>query len=211
MVAQIIFLILILLAFVLCKSLTFGQTRLFSPDRTVFRVERQALPILWYDLPKMEAESQVSLFSYLLSPPKLDYNHCYYMQPDSNNRPLKESIAHQPHSDNKIFIGFHIQSYALYTLPWYMPLWSTVVCIPVICIIVKLIQIVHLLNHGRLFAYRPWNIPSSEERWNSLLAKLDKMCDAVDKRDKEDKESDQKEAPLATVLMTEIDKREKID
>ena len=58
-ITHLIYLILIFLTFVLCKSLTFGQTRLFSPDRTVFRTERRLLPILWYDLPKIEAKSQV--------------------------------------------------------------------------------------------------------------------------------------------------------
>ena len=52
-----------------------------------------------------------------------------------------------------------------------------------------------------VFAYTPRNPLSLEERWNSLFAKLDKMCDAIDKTGKK---SVQKEAALSSI---ESDKR----
>ena len=194
MIAQILFFMLVLLACVLCKSLTFGQTHLFSPDRTVFRGERQVLPVLWYDLAKMEPESQGSLLSYLLNPPKLNERTSYYIQPENKNQPLRESIAHQPHSENKIYYYYGSTmkyTHAFYTSCWYLPLWSAVVCILILYIIVRTTQFVHLLIIGKPFAYKsPRDGPSSEERWNLLLAKLDKICDAVDKKDKEEREEE---------------------
>ena len=209
MVAHILFIILILLILVLCKSLAFGQTSLSSPHRTVFRIERQVLPVLWNDLPKMKPESQASLLFYLLNPPKLDYYHPFYMQSETKNQPLRKSIAHQPHSDNKITHGFFMEVYCAFVLPWYMLILLSVGYILIGCLIVKAIQIIHLLIQGKLFAYKPWNPPSSEERWNSLITKLNEIWDVIDKKDKEDKESDQKQEALA-VSVTEM-KHQKID
>ena len=208
---------MILLVLVLCKSLIFGQTHVFSSDRTVFWAKQQNLPILWYDLPKMEPESEASLLSYLLNPPKLDYRTSYYTHPEISNktktsRSFNESIAHQPHSENKIYLGSHIQAQAYHRLPWYRPALLTVGCILIGCIIVIIIQMVYfLLIHRRLFSNTLRNPPSSEERWNLLLVKLDKICDEVDKKDKE--ESEQKEAALTihSVQLIEIAKCKKTD
>ena len=194
-VAQIIYFILTLLICALCKSLTLGQTHLLSSDRIVFRGEQQALPILWYDLPKMEPESQVSLLSYLLNPPKLNFEH-YVQLNHTKELPLSESIAHQPHSDNKIYFISYLP------IEWYLRIWLVVECIAITLIILKILQIVHLLIHGSLFASKPSN-PS---------AKLEEECDAVDK--KENKESKQKEAALTevtTVSMINFDKPVKAD
>ena len=252
MTTHILYLILTLLILVLCKILTFGQTHLFLLNRTVFRGEQQVLPISWYDLHKMEPESQASLLSYLLNSPKLNFEH-YVQLNNTNELRFRESIAHQPHSDNKISHGSFIQFYSAYVLPWYMLVFFTVECIFIGCLMAKAIQIVYLLIQGSLFAYKPWNHPSFEERWgwlvakldemcewaekkvkidrlqenneqqetdklqevkidmtekdekgslNSLLVKLDEMCDVVDK-----KESEQKEATLVAVTVTETDKK----
>ena len=207
MVKQLIDLNLMLLILVLCNFLTFGQIRLFSPERTVFRSELGSLPVLKYDVAKLETEHQASFLSYLLTTPKIDFINHWSANSKILPRAIKEGIAHQPHLDNKIYLGDHVWLLAQDVLPWYVPLWSSVVCILVICIVVKMFQIVELIIHGILFDLsEDLSSPQTlENRWNRLFAKLDKMSGAIDKRDQEkDKESGAK--PVA-----EIGSREKVD
>lgn len=182
----------------------------------MFRGEQQALPVLWYDLPEMEPESQASLLSYLFSAPKLDFEH-YVQLNDTKELPLMESIAHQPHLDNKMYHSNLLQTLAFLCLPWntyqsaYFLFSFTGIAISIGCIAARTIQIVHLLVQGKLFAYKPRSPPSSEERWNWLLAKLDEICDTIDKRDQEREEKGikEKEETLVTVSEAETDKPDK--
>ena len=208
MVAQILFFMLVLLTCVLCKSLTFGQIRLFSSDRTVFRGEWQVLPVLRGDFPKMEPESQVSLVIYLLNPPKLVYSPYY-------NYGLNGNATHLFNSNYTIYHSTFVQMYMNKMLPWYLLIWSLTVGIVIICIALKTTQIIHLLIQGKLFAYTPRHRPTAEERWNSLIAKVDKICDVAEKKEKIDELQDikidedwEKEVDKS---VSELNKREKTD
>ena len=208
MVVQILFLVLVLLICILCKSLTFGQIRLFSPDRTIFRGDWQVLPVLRDDLPKMGAESQVSFVTYLLNPPKLAYDRF-------PNYVLKKNVTNKVNSDNIIIYHPRLMgTYMIFVLPCYMLVWSLAVGLTVICIVVKTIQITHLLIQGKLFAYTPRHRPTGEERWNSLLAKVDKICYVAEKKVKIDELQDIKivrDWEKEDNSVSELNKREKTD
>lgn len=186
----------------------FGQTRLFSSERTVFRVELRHLPVLKPYLHSLKAENQTSFLTYLLNPPKFDYSRFWYAN-RKLDKIVKKSIAHYPHSDNKIYLGPLVWRLVCPIFDWYMTIWTPLVCILIVCIITRSVQVVYLLSYRMLVGYTDWSLPSSESRWNSLIIKLDEMYEAIDKR----KEDGPKAKPVTEGenLKIETDKREKTD
>lgn len=207
---QLAHMILTLLCLVLWKSLMLGQTRLFSSNRIVFRGERY-LPIYWIHLAELKAEPQVSFLTYLLSnPAKIHYTGFYGDEVIAHYRSLQKALDHQPHSDNKLYVGSGTWDFTS-SLPWLVTIWSFVTGILVICIILKSLQIIYLVTHRMLFAYIDLANPGLlESRWKLLFEKLNSMCDAIDKRAKES-ETDQSKSEIDVKLQIETDKGEKND